>query len=554
MNLSDEQILELYELLDRLVENNLSSDQKKKLEKLLAEFDNARKIYVSFMDMHASLCHYAKESLSDIDNDGDNQRGRKIIELFLPWIPLAAVLLFGTYIFLSYKPFSVIPVESDLLATDISMDDQPVYVSEEKEALAVLTKAVGLLWDEDANEKFDVGDSIYSNAWKMKKGIAQVEFMQGATVIFEGSVDAEFKSSNGAILHSGKMRAHVPKVALGFSVDLPRGKVIDLGTDFGIHTHVDGSAEIFVYRGKVRYQGLDITGQEVTCELKGGEALYLDSGGAASFLDMPSGSYLGSTDLAIRSMEQAQRRKSAWVQLSKKLSTDPQTLLYYAFENHDSWTRILRDETQKRGGSGNGAVIGCKWTEGRWPGKGALQFSQNNDRVCLNVPTPLTSLTMCAWVKVERMQKPVAPIMFSRPHLPGAIGWSINRNGQLVLAINAPSGLEKYSSPVALTQDRMGKWMHLATSFDATEKWVNHFVNGRSFSREKIGFADQISLRKGLLGHTQAFRGYNPNVALDGSIDEFAIFNCAWSEEQIRELYEIGAPIEVDFELEVSLP
>ena len=55
MNLSDEQILELYELLDRLVENNLSSDQKKKLEKLLAEFDNARKIYVSFMDMHASL-------------------------------------------------------------------------------------------------------------------------------------------------------------------------------------------------------------------------------------------------------------------------------------------------------------------------------------------------------------------------------------------------------------------------------------------------------------------------------------------------------------------
>ena len=49
------------------------------------------------------------------------------------------------------------------------------------------------------------------------------------------------------------------KVALGFSVDLPRGKVIDLGTDFGIHTHVDGRRN-FVYRGKVRYQGLVITG------------------------------------------------------------------------------------------------------------------------------------------------------------------------------------------------------------------------------------------------------------------------------------------------------
>ena len=77
----------------------------------------------------------------------------------------------------------------------------------------------------------------------MKKGVAQVEFMQGAAVIFEGSVEAEFVNSNAAILKFGKLRAHVPKVAVGFSVDLPRGKVIDLGTDFGIHAHNDGSAD-----------------------------------------------------------------------------------------------------------------------------------------------------------------------------------------------------------------------------------------------------------------------------------------------------------------------
>ena len=68
-------------------------------------------------------------------------------------------------------------------------------------------------------------------------------------------------------------------MAVGFSVDLPMGKVIDLGTDFGIHAHEDGSAEVYVYRGKVKYQGNDITGHEVTYELSGGEALYLDKGG-----------------------------------------------------------------------------------------------------------------------------------------------------------------------------------------------------------------------------------------------------------------------------------
>ena len=39
-----------------------------------------------------------------------------------------------------------------------------MYVSEEK--AHGLQQDVGLLWDEDADEKGDVGDSIYSNAGK----------------------------------------------------------------------------------------------------------------------------------------------------------------------------------------------------------------------------------------------------------------------------------------------------------------------------------------------------------------------------------------------------
>ncbi|MDG1172668.1 MAG: hypothetical protein P8M67_00055, partial [Opitutales bacterium] len=65
MSLSDEKILELHDLLDRLVEKNISQDQRRKLEQWLAESEEVRKIYVSFMDMNASLCHYAQETLGD---------------------------------------------------------------------------------------------------------------------------------------------------------------------------------------------------------------------------------------------------------------------------------------------------------------------------------------------------------------------------------------------------------------------------------------------------------------------------------------------------------
>ena len=43
MSLSDEEILELHELLDGLVENNLSPSKKSKLEDWMAESEEARR-------------------------------------------------------------------------------------------------------------------------------------------------------------------------------------------------------------------------------------------------------------------------------------------------------------------------------------------------------------------------------------------------------------------------------------------------------------------------------------------------------------------------------
>jgi hypothetical protein len=126
----------------------------------------------------------------------------------------------------------------------------------------------------------------------------------------------------------------------------------------------------------------------------------------------------------------------------------------------------------------------------------------------------------------------------------GAVGWSVNSLGKLVLEIKAADSFEKYESAVAFSSDKLGQWVHLATTFDGDNKWVSHFVNGRSFSREKITQAESIVLKKGLLGHFQAFPNHNPNFSFKGSIDEFAIFDSAWDEGLIRELYEIGCPVD----------
>ena len=57
MRLTDQEIIELHELLDDLVENNLAGKRLRKLEKWLVESEAVRRRYVRFMDLSASLRH-----------------------------------------------------------------------------------------------------------------------------------------------------------------------------------------------------------------------------------------------------------------------------------------------------------------------------------------------------------------------------------------------------------------------------------------------------------------------------------------------------------------
>jgi hypothetical protein len=547
MKLSDKEIIELNQLLDRLVENNLSFDQKKRLEEWLNESVEARRYYVSYLDMSVSLGYYADESLGDAEKQDEPVKFLEVIRFLQPWLPIAALLVFGFYLYFTFPPHGLKFDEvSELSTLGVQTDEKPymVQASVSNAAVALMTKSVGLQWGHKSLTKSEDGAALNAGPFSFARGMAQLEFMQGATAILEGPIDAQLLHTNALSLKLGKLRAHVPRVAVGFTVDLPMGKVVDLGTDFGVEVHEEGSAEVYVYRGKVKYEGVDFEGNEVLRQLSGGEAIFLDPSGMLSPIDMPLGDFAGSADLATRSLENASKRRAAWLKESHRLAADPSTLLYYGFEGHDSWARVLKDETNRGNGNGDGAVIGCNWTEGRWPGKGALQFSQDNDRVCLNISKPLTSATLVAWVRLDTLTQHGAPLIFSRPNLDGAVGWLVNSEGKLVLEVKVSDSYEKYESAVALSPDRLGIWVHLASSFDGKNKWVTHFVNGRSFSREKISQARSITLKKGLLGHFYPFPNRNPNLSLKGSIDEFAVFNSAWDEKKIRELYEVGSPRE----------
>ena len=68
-------------------------------------------------------------------------------------------------------------IESELLSNDGT--------------LAVLTKAVGIKWSNQTGYRPSLGSTLDSSHLQIDEGLAQVEFLQGSTVILEGPVNFE---------------------------------------------------------------------------------------------------------------------------------------------------------------------------------------------------------------------------------------------------------------------------------------------------------------------------------------------------------------------------
>ena len=109
----------------------------------------------------------------------------------------------------------------------------------------------------------------------LRSGLAELHYKTGTIVVLQGP--AEFTvgnkddspspslplppSHNSGYLSIGKLLARVegPR-AKGFTVEMPGGRVEDLGTEFALDVHRDGAADVVVFSGAVDLVGLPASG------------------------------------------------------------------------------------------------------------------------------------------------------------------------------------------------------------------------------------------------------------------------------------------------------
>jgi len=104
----------------------------------------------------------------------------------------------------------------------------------------------------DSTVATTLGSELTAGRLVLTSGATQVMFHSGAVIDLQGPSEFEVVQSNRGRLISGRMIAHVPESAHGFSVDLPGGlRVVDLGTRFSIELTSGRWAQVYVIDGKV---------------------------------------------------------------------------------------------------------------------------------------------------------------------------------------------------------------------------------------------------------------------------------------------------------------
>ncbi len=87
----------------------------------------------------------------------------------------------------------------------------------------------------------------------LASGRVEMLTARGTRVVLEGPATWKVVSDQRLLLLVGKLVAYVPKSAIGFAVETPTARVVDLGTEFGVEVDSQGETGVQVFKGTVDF-------------------------------------------------------------------------------------------------------------------------------------------------------------------------------------------------------------------------------------------------------------------------------------------------------------
>lgn len=497
-------------------DGTISEEDHALLEQLLAESADARRQWFLYCDIETGMADWAATRGARREFFPAAESPATSSWRWLVPFAAAALLMLGA---IAWWPRTSAP--------------PGIAIAEPKSnGVAVLARAVGVEWTDGVDRTS--GAVLEPGTLRLKSGAALVEFYSGARLIVEGPAEIRLVSAGEAFLQSGKINAHVPPQAVGFIVNSPTMKVVDHGTDFGVTVGSDSAPEVHVFTGKVEVVSASLPPRALT----GGEAARFD-GAAVQPIPTARASFVTEDELTRRDAALGIVRLAAWREAARGLSADAATLVHFTFD--ESTERSIANHSTTAPPDSHGSIVGSAWTEGRWAGKNALHFRSESDRVRFTAAQPIHAITLLAWVRVDALPRWQNVLMSSDSEQPGALRWHLTKTGELRFEIarnlgRPHSDWEAVNSAPFVTSERLGQWLHVATTFDGTT--IRHYANGQPVGNGASFTPPALQIGTAELAN---WRG-DTKRQLAAALDEFAILSRAMSAEEVRTIYDSGKP------------
>ncbi|MFD2158580.1 LamG-like jellyroll fold domain-containing protein [Rubritalea tangerina] len=257
--------LELENLIQGALDGSLSQEEFELLEHTLLNDPQALDTYKRWAWISSSLdvqhSHQLPGSAVPIEKVVALQKKRS---LHIALVAAAAIVLLSL---VSLKLFFVTPHPSNTLVFQSSPNTQFELTHSPKHT------------DESNPQTLHPGSSL-----SIEQGSVELQFSNGVRSIILAPAQLTLTNYQQLHLKQGSAWFDVPPQAVGFTVTTKELEIIDLGTQFGVHSTLSGFDEVHVFKGSVQARSLRLKEQKLT--LTAGQSRSLNTLGA--LVDIPN--------------------------------------------------------------------------------------------------------------------------------------------------------------------------------------------------------------------------------------------------------------------------
>lgn len=539
----------LKQLVDAYIDQTLEPAEREELELVLMSSEQARRDFWERVHLHAAAREWALGRVATGMVDATVNRAisgrRRRIRNWSAGIAAAAASV-AAVLWLGSRPGPAVTAGTGQpsppgAATPSKPTSAPV-------AVLALSADAGWVGGTPAP-----GAPLSPGLLRLVKGNVRIDFLSGAQMTIRAPSEVELVTEMHARLHSGNIHVFAPPAAEGFTVESGELIAVDRGTEFGMTGAAGHAPTLHVLDGKVDVAKSDAPSEFK--EIRGGSAVSL-SGRDWSFFPAEPALFQGTRELAGEADHEQARRLREWEVAAREFSARQDVVIHFPFLKPDSGRSTVVANTAAHAAAGTeGTIVGAEWVGGRWVGKGACNFSRSTDRVRFVAPGEYASLTLMAWVRVDRLPNGFNVLLRADRVVVGTPHWQFDSLGRLRFGFNTaindflrPDTTEKTAWDVAvsppLLDGRLGEWIHVATVYDSRRAVLEHFMDGEKVTSHPLLHPISIIIGAAQIGNSvvESNDPMQGRLNLVGRVDEFALLNEALPEEVIRAYYEKGRP------------